>query len=327
MTTGPDLPTGTVTFLFTDLEGSTRMWEEYPDAMGDALARHDEILRDAVTRHHGAIVKTTGDGIHAAFTSARDGIEAALDAQQVLRDTEWSTPVPLLVRMGLNTGEAELREGDYYGQSVNRAARIMAAAHGGQVLISQTTSQLLEDSLPPGVTLIDLGEHRLRDLARTERLLQVQHSQLPQEFPTLRTLDAYPTNLPAQRTSFVGRDEDVDAVAAALRDHRVVTITGVGGVGKSRLAIQVAALILPRFPDGAWLCELASIADERLVADTVAEAVGVPPGSGPARDALPWFLRNRRARLVIDNCEHVLGPVIDLVDTGASARAHGAQHR
>jgi len=314
MTTGPDLPTGTVTFLFTDLEGSTRLWEEHPDTMGDALARHDEILREAVAHHGGAIVKTTGDGVHAAFTSARAGVDAALEAQRRLQATEWETPVPLLVRMGLNTGEAELRDGDYYGQSVNRAARIMAAAHGGQVAISGTTAQLLEDSLPPGVGLVDLGEHRLRDLARTERVFQVQPPDLPSEFPPLRTLDAYPTNLPAQRTSFVGREDDVDAVAAQLREHRVVTITGVGGVGKSRLAVQVAATILPRFPDGAWLCELASITDERLVADTVADAAGVPPGSGPAREALPWYLRNRRALLVIDNCEHLLGPVIELVD-------------
>lgn len=314
MTSGPDLPTGTVTFLFTDLEGSTRLWEEHPAPMGDALARHDEILRDAVAHHHGAIVKTTGDGVHAAFTSARAGIDAALEAQLRLQATEWATPEPLLVRMGLNSGEAELRDGDYFGQSVNRAARIMAAAHGGQVAISQTTAQLLEDSLPPGVTLVDLGEHRLRDLARTERVFQVQHPDLPAEFPPLRTLDAYPTNLPAQRTSFVGREDDVDAVAAELREHRVLTITGVGGVGKSRLAVQVAATILPRFPDGAWLCELGSITDERLVADTLADAVGVPSGSGPARDALPWFLRNRRALLVIDNCEHLLGPVIEVVD-------------
>jgi len=314
MTTPPDLPTGTVTFLFTDLEGSTRLWEAFPDAMGDALARHDEILRDAVHRHQGAIVKTTGDGLHAAFTSARAGIDAALDAQLVLQGTDWGTPGPLLVRMGLNTGEAELRDGDYYGQSVNRAARIMAAAHGGQVLVSQTTAQLLEDSLPPAVTLVDLGEHRLRDLARPEHVFQVQHPGLRDEFPPLRSLDSYPTNLPAQRTSFIGRDDDVDAVCAELRDHRVVTITGVGGVGKSRLAVQVAATVLPRFPDGAWLCELASVTDDGAVADVIADAVGVPAGSGPAREALPWFLRNRQALLVIDNCEHVLGPVIEIVD-------------
>ena len=314
MSTPPDLPTGTVTFLFTDLEGSTRLWEEFPDTMGDALARHDEILREAVQRHRGAIVKTTGDGVHAAFTSARDGIDSALDAQLVLQGTEWGGPGPLLVRMGLNTGEAELREGDYYGQSVNRAARIMAAAHGGQVLVSQTTARLLEDSLPPAVTLVDLGEHRLRDLARPEHVFQVQHPGLPDEFPPLRSLDSYPTNLPAQRTSFIGHDHDVDAVCAELRDHRVLTITGVGGVGKSRLAVQVAATVLPRFPDGAWLCELASVTDDGTVADVIADAVGVPAGSGPARDALPWFLRNRQALLVIDNCEHLLAPVTELVD-------------
>lgn len=308
------LPTGTVTFLFTDVEGSTRLWEEHPDAMGDELALHDAILHAAIARHDGAIVKTTGDGAHAVFTSARTAIDAALDAQAGLHDAAWGEPGPLLVRMGLNTGEAELREGDYYGPSVNRAARIMAAGHGGQVLVSQTTAQLLEDALPPGVQLVDLGEHRLRDLARVEHVFQVQHPRLPAEFPPLRTVDAYPTNLPAQRTSFIGRESDIDNVAQELREHRVVTITGVAGVGKSRLAIQVAAAVLPRFPDGAWLCELASVTDAAMVPDVVAETVGVPSGSGPSREALPWYLRNRRALLVMDNCEHLLGAVVELVD-------------
>jgi predicted ATPase/class 3 adenylate cyclase len=311
---GPTLPTGTVTFLFTDLEGSTRLWEEHPDAMSSALARHDEILRNAVERHHGWIVKRTGDGMHAVFTSARDAIEAAVDAQLELASVDWGETGPLAVRMGCNSGEAELREGDYYGPSVNRAARIMAAAHGGQILCSHATAQLLEDALPPDVTLLDLGEHRLRDLARAEHVFQVQHPALRLEFPRLRSLDAYPTNLPAQRTSFIGREGDVDAVAAALRDHRVVTITGVGGVGKSRLAIQTAAAVLPRFPDGAWLCELAPVTDGDAVVEVLADAVGVPAGSGPASEALPWFLRSRRALIVMDNCDHVLTAVAEVVD-------------
>src|SRR5262249_34963707 len=175
------LPIGTVTFLFTDLEGSTRLWEDHPDAMHDALARHDAILRDAVIAHHGDIVKTTGDGVHAVFTSARDGLDAAVDAQLALGRMDWGEIGELRVRMGLLTGEAELRDGDYYGPTVNRAARLMACAHGGQILASQTTAQLVEDAVPAGVTLDDLGEHRLRDLARPEHVFQVTDPQLPHE--------------------------------------------------------------------------------------------------------------------------------------------------
>ena len=196
--------------------------------MRGALARHDAILRDAVAAHSGHTVKTTGDGVHAVFASARDALEAALAAQRELRSTEWGSVGALRVRMGVHTGEAELRDGDYYGPSVNRAARLMAAGHGGQVIISQTSAHLLEDSLPEGVTLDDLGEHRLRDLARSERVFQASDPALPTNYPPFRTIDAYPTNLPAQRTTFVGRDGDVDAVATALRDSRLVTITGVG---------------------------------------------------------------------------------------------------
>ena len=282
--------------------------------MHDALARHDAILREAVADHHGDIVKTTGDGVHAVFTSARDALDAAVGAQVTLQHTHWDDVGELRVRMGLHTGEAELRDGDYYGPSVNRAARLMASAHGGQILISQTTAQLLEDGLPSGLVLEDLGEHRLRDLARAERVFQVSHPALPFDFPPIRTIDAYPTNLPAQRTTFVGRDADVDVVAGALRESRLVTITGVGGVGKSRLAIQVGAELLPRFPDGAYLCELALLTEGTEVASALADAVNVPAGSGPAREALPWFLRNKRVLLILDNCEHLLDAVVELVD-------------
>ena len=247
-----ELPSGTVTFLFTDLEGSTRLWEQNPEAMKKALARHDEILRDAVSRHAGSVVKTTGDGIHAVFGDAVAGVSAARDSQLALGREPWGTLEPLRVRMGLHTGAAELREGDYYGTAVNRAARLMSVAHGGQVIVSLTTEELLRDVQADGWELIDLGQHRLRDLQRAERLFQLFADGLPAEFPPLRSLDTYPTNLPIQLSSFVGRDAELASVQKALAQSRAVTLTGVGGSGKTRLAIQAGAEVLPRFPDGVW---------------------------------------------------------------------------
>ena len=243
-----ELPSGTVTFLFTDLEGSTRLWEEFPDAMRAALARHDEILRDAVEKRDGHVVKTTGDGLHAAFALAPDGVAAALDAQRALVAEDWNLPEPLKVRMGLHTGGAELRGGDYYGPAVNRAARVSAAAHGGQIVASSATADLVRDDLAAEVSLVDLGEHRLRDLGRSERIVQVTHPELPSEFPPLRSLDVYPGNLPVQRSAFIGRDRDLAEVEAALETAPVVTLTGVGGVGKTRLALQVAADTVDALP-------------------------------------------------------------------------------
>src|SRR6185503_6209057 len=226
------LPTGTVTFLFTDLEGSTRRWEDDPTAMRAALARHDEILRDAIGEHDGVIVKTTGDGVHAAFATAHAAVAAAAEAQRALHDEAWTSPTPLRVRMGLHTGEAELRDGDYYGPALNRAARLMSAAHGGQIVISRATEELLRDDLPPGLDLVDLGDHRLRDLNRPERVFQVTIAGLPATFPALQSLDARHGNLTPAMTPLVAREADVASVAGALARARVVTLTGAGGVGK-----------------------------------------------------------------------------------------------
>jgi class 3 adenylate cyclase len=237
---------GTVTFLFTDLVGSSRLWEEHPEAMKGALARHDEILRDAVEKRDGQVVKTTGDGLHAAFAVAPDAVAAALDAQRRLTGEEWALPEPLKVRMGLHTGVADVRGGDYYGTAVNRAARVAAVAHGDQIVASAATADLVRDDLSPEVALVDLGEHRLRDLGRPERITAVTHPDLPADFPALRSLDAYPGNLPVQRSSFVGRAEDLAGVRAALEGSPVITLTGVGGVGKTRLALQVAADVVAR---------------------------------------------------------------------------------
>ena len=242
-------PSGTVTFLFTDVEGSTRLWEEHADAMTLALARHDHIVRTAVEEHAGYLVKTTGDGVHAAFATAPGALEAAVEAQRMLVAERWVSDGPLRVRMGVHTGSAEYRDGDYFGTAVNRAARVMAAAHGGQVVVSLATEELVRDSLPRDVTLVDLGEHRLRDLARPERIFQLAHPELLGDFPRLQSLDAFPCNLPAQVNSFVGRDQERrGGCRTRSASARLLTLTGVGGVGKTRLAIQVAAEVLPRLP-------------------------------------------------------------------------------
>ncbi|HXY95127.1 MAG TPA: adenylate/guanylate cyclase domain-containing protein, partial [Acidimicrobiia bacterium] len=305
----------TVTFLFTDLEGSTRLWEEHPGAMRDALARHDEILREAITSHGGHVVKTTGDGAHAAFTSAGDAVGAAVAAQLALGAEDWSAVDGLRVRMGVHTGPAEARDGDYYGTAVNRAARLMSAAHGGQVLVSLATEEHLRDSGSDAVELVELGEVRLRDLSRPERVYQVTVPGLEAEFPPLRSLDAFPSNLPVQTSSFVGRDDEVRAVAEALEGSRMVTLTGVGGVGKTRLGVQVAAEVLPAFPDGAWLCELAAASDDEAMAQVVAAALGALAGAdADINERIVEYLRNKQALVVLDNCEHLLGAVARLAD-------------
>jgi predicted ATPase/class 3 adenylate cyclase len=311
-----DLPAGTVTFLFTDLEGSTRLWQEHPDAMKDALARHDAILNDALELHHGHVVKTTGDGVHAVFVNPSDAIDAAIAAQVGLGEESWGATGALRVRMGIHSGVAELRGADYYGTAVNKAARVMSVAHGGQVVVSLATEELVRDALGDEVALLDLGEHRLRDLARAERLFQVTAPGLQPEFAALRSLEAFPGNLPLQVSSFVGRELELNRVADALHDARVVTLTGVGGVGKTRLALQVAAELLPEFRDGAWLLELAPVRDPDGVVDAFAALFRVTPRGDQTLDAaLVEFFGSKQLLLVIDNCEHVLEAVAHVVDS------------
>ncbi len=300
-----ELPSGTVTFLFTDLEGSTRLWQEHPEAMKPVLARHDELVRDAIEGHGGYVVKTTGDGFHAAFAAAHDAIDAAVDAQLALGAEGWGATGALGVRMGVHTGPAELRDGDYYGSAVNRAARLMSAAHGGQIVVSLATEELVQES---GVELLDLGEHVLKDLSRAERVFQVVHPELRSDFPVLRSLDALPGNLPAQVTSFVGRDDDVAQIVELLAEGAaLVTLIGTGGVGKTRLAVQVAAEVLAQFADGAWFCDLASARDGDAMAQVVATALGCVqrPGLSLA-DSIVEYAKVRELLVVLDNCEHLL---------------------
>ena len=276
-----ELPLGTVTFLFTDLEGSTRLWEERPEAMRDAVASHDAIVRDAIESHRGVVLSTMGDGMAAAFASAGDAVGAALEAQLRMGAWEWGEAGPLRARMGLHAGEAELRpDGQYVNQPLNRCARLMGIAHGGQVVVSETVESLVVGTLPAEVDLVALGEHRLRDLTRAFEVFQVIHPALAREFPPLRSLNVLPGNLPVQLTSFIGRQDEVAAIATALESARLVTLTGVGGVGKTRLASQVAAELLPGYPDGAWLCELAAASDAEGMAQVVAATLGAACGRG-----------------------------------------------
>ncbi|MDQ1458454.1 MAG: hypothetical protein QOH28_4074 [Actinomycetota bacterium] len=306
-------PSGTVTFLFTDIEGSTRLWEEQPDAMPTALARHDALVRAAVAAHGGTIVKTTGDGAHAAFGAAADGVLAAIDAQRALDAEMWPAEAAISARMGVHTGAAEERDGDYYGAAVNRAARIMAIGHGGQILISDAAAAVLRDE--PAIKLRDLGEHRLRDLSRPERVHQVVAVGLTFDFPPLRSLDTLSTNLPTQLTSFIGRDAEIARLRKAVEEHRLVTITGVGGVGKTRLALQAGAEAIGNFPDGVWLTELAAALDGDAMASVVASAFSIEPRGGMSLlDSIVEALRSRELLWLLDNCEHLVDPAARLVD-------------
>ncbi len=301
MGVGEVRPSGTVTFLFTDIEGSTRRWEADAEGMRVALAAHDEVLRSAVEGNGGWLFKHTGDGVCAAFASARGAVDAAVAAQRLLG---------LPVRMGIATGEAEQRGEDYFGPALNRAARVMAVGHGGQVLLSVSTAGLIS-----GVDVVDLGECRLRDLTGVERLFQVRADGLGVEFPRLRTLDAVPGNLSVQPTSFVGRDAELTQVAGLVRAHRLVTLTGVGGVGKTRLAVQVAAELVPEFSDGVWLVELAPVGDPAAVPDVVATAMGITQQAGwTVTESVAEAMAGRRLLVVLDNCEHVLDAAAEVVE-------------
>jgi predicted ATPase len=295
-------PSGIVTFLFTDIEGSTRRWEADPELMRSALEAHDAVLRDAVEKYTGWLFKHTGDGVCAVFSSPKAAVDAAVAAQRALE---------LPVRMGIATGEAELRDGDYFGAVLNRAARVMSAGHGGQLLLDGQTAGLLV-----GVELTALGAKRLRDIAQSVDFFAVRADGLRTDFPPLRTADPAPRTLRPATTSFVGRDAEVVEVQTALKEHRVVTLTGVGGVGKTRLALEVASRSAVDFADGVWLIELAPIGDSAAVPEAVAATLGITQQPGLSVTAsVAAALEGRSRLLVLDNCEHVLDSAADLVET------------
>jgi predicted ATPase len=300
------LPAGTVTFLFTDLEGSTRLLEAHPTAYRDAVRRHHDLLRETVEGHGGVVFETVGDAVYAAFAQATDAVAAALAGQVALQREDWEEVGALRARMGLHTGEVERQGAHYFGAPLYRCARLTAAAHGGQVVLSAAVAELVRGALP-AASLRDLGAHRLKDLQNPERVFQLTAPELSGDFPPLRTLDARPHNLPLQLTSFVGRERELAEVTGRLAGAPLLTLTGPGGTGKSRLALQGAAEALPDYPDGAWLVELAPLADPALVPDAVAAVLGVREEPGrPLLATLTDALRAKRLVLVLDNCEHLL---------------------
>jgi predicted ATPase/class 3 adenylate cyclase len=301
------------TLLFTDIEESTRLWEQVPERMTVALAHHDAIARSVIESYRGTVVKTTGDGVHAVFDDSLDAVLATVQFQQALEDSGDGESVSLRVRCGLHAGEVERRDNDFFGSTVNRAARIMSAAHGGQVLVSQAVADRVGGRLPATVGLLDLGAVRLRDLARSERLYQVLHPKLRREFPPLRSLEVTPNNLPQQVSSFVGRERALAEVTQLLGNTRLLTLVGVGGLGKTRLSLHVAADVIGNFRDGVWLVELAPLSDPRIVPQAVAAVLGVKEEAGrPVQEALGRFVKDRQLLLVLDNCEHLVHACAEL---------------
>jgi predicted ATPase/class 3 adenylate cyclase len=312
------LPTGTVTFLFTDIEGSTRLAQEHPDQWEALRARHHAILHAACETNRGFVFQIIGDAFCMAFHTATDALRAAVKSQIDLWNENWDT-ASIKVRMGIHTGKAEVQEnGEYHGfLTMSRVQRLMSAGHGGQVLISLATEELVRDELPEDVSLRDMGEKRLKDLIRPERIYQLMISNLPVDFPPLKTLDTYRHNLPAQMTSFIGREKEMAEITQAINEHRLVTLTGSGGTGKTRLSLQVAAKMLEQFRDGVWFVELAPLSDPALVPNTIASVLGVREEQGrPLMATLLDWLSNKEILFVLDNCEHLVEACAEFAATG-----------
>lgn len=302
------LPTGTITFMLTDVEGSTKMWREHPEAMFEAAARHHEIIHGAVHRWGGALPKDQGEGdsVFAAFARATDAVGAAIDIQRAFEREPWGEGIEMRIRMALHTGEAEVREGNYYGTTVSRTARVRGLAWGGQTLLSEATKELSQDRLPAAAELRDLGSHVLKDFQRPERVFQLVHPDLPGEFPPLQARESAPNNLPTLLTTFVGRSAEMEAVEKLLRQGRLITLTGAGGSGKTRLAIEVARNVLDAFEDGVHLVDLASLQDPLLVLPTIAQSMSIHESPGQSTfEGLRQYLQGKKSLLILDNFERV----------------------
>ncbi|MGW8145187.1 MAG: tetratricopeptide repeat protein, partial [Anaerolineales bacterium] len=315
-----NLPSGTVTFLFTDIEGSTELSQKYPDALPVLLARHNQIMHQAIKAHNGFVFQVAGDSFAAAFHAPLEALSAALDAQRNLYLEEW-TPASIKVRMGIHTGTAQLqidsKENAYSGYATLASTqRIMSAGHGGQILLSSATRELVSDMLPESVELIDLGEKRLKDLLHPVHLYQLNLAGHPTTFPPLKTLDFFPNNLPVQLTSFVGRENEIAELKQEMHKHRLVTLTGTGGTGKTRLALQVAADLIERFDHGVWFIELAPLTDPDLIAQTILSAIGIQEHQVRIPlEILKGYLHDKKSLIVLDNCEHLIEGCAMVVNT------------
>ena len=301
---------------FTDIEGSTTLWERFPEPMRNALARHDLVLRQVIERHNGSVFKTVGDSFCAVFPSVYDALTASAAAQRSLSQEIWvGLDEPIRVRMAIHLGPAEARDGDFFGQTLNRVARMLAAAHGGQIVLSKAAKDSMGDRLPDEGSLIDLGEHRLRDLVRPEQIFQYNEPGLHQDFPLLRSLSAFAHNLPEQLTSFIGREIELADIKHLLVRTRLLTLSGSAGSGKSRLALQAAADIVDRFPNGVWLVDMALVTDAQLIATTVATTLRLREATRTTMlETLIAFLREKQFLLILDNCEQVVNACADLAD-------------
>ncbi len=317
-------PGGTITFLFTDIEGSTRLWEHHSSAMSGALARHDSIVRAAIERRGGHIFKTVGDAFCAAFSAATGALAAAFDLQRGITSEPWGDAA-IVVRCALHCGTAEQRDGDYFGPTLNRVARLLAAAHGGQVLLSQAAAALTRESMPPECALIDLGTHRLRDLEREEHIFQLAHPDLRADFPPIKALRARHDNLPPERTAFIGRERERAELRELLLhpDTRLLTLTGAGGCGKTRLAVQVAGECIEDFSDGVCFVALAAITDPEFIAPAIMQALNLREGGDRAvKQVLSAYLRDKSLLLVLDNFEQVMeaAPLVGELVSGSHVR-------
>ena len=310
------LPSGTVTFLFTDIEDSTRLWQEQPEAMSHAHALHDKILQEAMEANHGYVFRTVGDSFSVAFHNAQDALMATLTAQRELQTEQKDSALKVKARMGLHTGAAEIQtDGKYEGYvTVASCQRVMSVAHGGQILLSQTTADLLDD-LPEEVSLRDMGEHQLKSLRSSLRLYQLIAPGLPQEFPPIQSINRFPNNLPTQLTSFIGREKEIAELKSALESAHLVTLTGSGGTGKTRLSQEVGAQLLTNFSHGVWLVELAPLGDQSQVIPSLAKVFGLQElPFHPLAELVEDYLRDKKLLLILDNCEHLISACARLAD-------------